>query len=323
MNDTSFANAVAAVRALENSLLTAADIDRLLAVSRSSELADVLVSTGKYSSADMSDVNALIDNELEKTWDFICGYAPDSDALRIMLYRNDFHNLKAALKSLIMNADPFRYFITPTNLDLGELWTCVRSKDFSSLPKNMADAAAETYSVLTETLDGQLADAYIDCAALDAMQRDAARCGSPFMRKYADLITVGCDIKTAYRCAKMGKSQAFAEKAVCGSGELDKASVVSACTRGTESFLSWLSSTAYSEAADMLRESPAAFEKYSDDLIMSLANEARLSAFGIEPLAAYFIAKEAEIRDLRILVTCKECGASNDIITERMRRLYV
>ena len=50
---------------------------------------------------------------------------------------------------------------------------------------------------------------------------------------------------------------------------------------------------------------------------------AALKAFGVEPLAAYFIAKETEIKNLRILVTCKEFGADNDIITERMRKLYV
>ena len=46
-------------------------------------------------------------------------------------------------------------------------------------------------------------------------------------------------------------------------------------------------------------------------------------AFGSEPLAAYFIAKEAEIKNLRILSVCKEFGADKETITERMRKLYV
>ena len=48
-----------------------------------------------------------------------------------------------------------------------------------------------------------------------------------------------------------------------------------------------------------------------------------MTAFGIEPLAAYYIAKEAEIKDIRILTVCKESGADNETITERMRKLYV
>ena len=48
-----------------------------------------------------------------------------------------------------------------------------------------------------------------------------------------------------------------------------------------------------------------------------------MQAFGIEPLAAYYIAKEAEIKDIRILTVCKESGTDNTAITERMRKLYV
>ncbi|MDD6279053.1 MAG: V-type ATPase subunit [Ruminococcus sp.] len=322
-NTTGYATAVAAVRALESSLLSKSDIDRLTAASKKSEIADILTGSGKYTLPDGESIGEFIDSELERVWNFISGYAPGDKALSILLYRNDFHNLKAALKALIMNSEPQRYFITPTNLDLGELCATVTARDFGSLPEYMSEAAEKTYGILTETLDGQLADACVDCAAMRAMQLSAEEAGSGFMKKYAALITVGSDIKTAYRCSRMNKSALFAESAICGSTELDKASLVNASLRGTESFLSWLSSTAYAEAAEKLSESTASFEKYCDDMIISLAEEAKLKAFGVEPLAAYFIAKETEIKNLRILVTCKEFGADNDIITERMRKLYV
>ena len=73
----------------------------------------------------------------------------------------------------------------------------------------------------------------------------------------------------------------------------------------------------------MLKESPAKFEKWCDDIIVELAETSRMQAFGVEPLAAYFIAKEAEIKDIRILTVCKESGTDNETITERMRKLYV
>lgn len=58
-------------------------------------------------------------------------------------------------------------------------------------------------------------------------------------------------------------------------------------------------------------------------MIMEHAESARLQAFGYEPLAAYFIAKEAEIKNIRILTVCREYGADRETITERMRKLYV
>jgi V/A-type H+-transporting ATPase subunit C len=48
-----------------------------------------------------------------------------------------------------------------------------------------------------------------------------------------------------------------------------------------------------------------------------------MQAFGAEPLAAYYIAAEAELKNLRILSVCKESGTDKETMTERMRKLYV
>lgn len=48
-----------------------------------------------------------------------------------------------------------------------------------------------------------------------------------------------------------------------------------------------------------------------------------MRSFGPEPLEAYFIAAEAEQKNLRIISVCKEFGADRETITERMRKLYV
>ena len=48
-----------------------------------------------------------------------------------------------------------------------------------------------------------------------------------------------------------------------------------------------------------------------------------MRSFGTEPLMAYFIAKETEIKNLRILKVCKECNTNKETIMERMRKLYV
>ena len=85
----------------------------------------------------------------------------------------------------------------------------------------------------------------------------------------------------------------------------------------------YIETTHYPEAAALLKESTAQYEKWCDDVLMELAETARVQAFGSDPLAAYYIAKEAEIKNLRILSVCKEFGADKETITERMRKLYV
>lgn len=306
---TEYASAVAAVKAMENMLFTYSDLEQLINAHTQNEF-DALVNT--------KDTGGL-----PEVWDMLRTYAPDSRELEILLYRNDFHNLKAVLKAMISDRQPDGYFIRPSNVAPETLKEAFRTKNTDILPEYMRETASMAYELLTRTLDGQLADTLIDTAALGAMQKSAGDFGGEFIREYVQIITVCADIKTAYRCSIMQKSRAFLESAVCGSDIIDKESLIRAALGGTESLLGFLEHTVYSELARLLKESPAKFEKRCDDMVMELAENARMKAFGIEPLAAYYIAKEAEVKNLRIIAVCRECGADTHTITERLRKLYV
>lgn len=306
---TEYASAVAAVKAMENSLFNRSDLEQLINA-RSKAESETLI-------------NSKNAGTLPEVWEMLRTYAPDSRELEILLFRNDFHNLKAVLKAMISGREPDSYIIEPSNVSPDDLKEAFRKKDMDFLPDYMRETAVRAYEILTETLDGQLADTVIDTACMNAMQKAAESSRNDFMRKYVNLITVCADIKTAYRCSKMNKQRAFLEIAVCGSPELDKESIIRAALGGTESLLSFIEHTEYAELAALLKESPARFEKRCDDLITELAQSARLKAFGIEPLAAYYIAKEAEIKNLRIISVCRESGADRETITERLRELYV
>ena len=313
MNGTKYANAVGAIRAMENSLLSKNDIDQLINARSKAEAQSII------------DSKAASGNEesLDSVWEMLKGYAPECKELEILLYKNDFHNLKAVLKAVISNRDPSNYYISPSNVELQVLADAINSRDYSILPEYMRTAAAEAYELVTNTLDGQLSDSLIDKAAMQAMQKSSKAFGSEFMQRYSRLITVYSDIKTAYRCILQNKSAQFMDTAICGSSELDKESLIRAALGGTEAFFSFLEGTPYSEAASLLKISSAKYEKWCDDVIMELAETARMQAFGPEPLAAYYIAKEAELKNLRILSVCREFGADRGTVTERMRKLYV
>lgn len=311
MSSTKYASAVAAVKAMESSLITQSEFEQLINAKSVVEMEAIL-------SSGASERNSLND-----VWEMLQSFAPDSEELKILLYRNDFHNLKAALKAMLSNREPEQYYITPTNLELDELKSILTSKEYDYLPEYMRETAEQVYELITRTLDGQLSDSLIDSAALSAMQKASYEFGDEFIQKYSQLITVCADIKTAYRCSVMNKSYSFIETAICGSEELDKEALARASQRGTESLFSFLETTPYNEAAEILKSSPAQFEKWCDDIITDHAESARMKSFGTEPLAAYFIAKETEIKNLRILKVCKECKTNKETIMERMRKLYV
>ena len=313
MSGTKYANAVGAVRAMENSLISKSDLERLINAKNIDEIH--LIQSQKCIS--------LQNNALDEVWNMLNEYAPECKELEILLYKNDFHNLKAVLKALISNREPSDYYISPSNVELKALVDSLNNRDYSELPIYMQKTAADAYELLTNSLDGQLSDSLIDKSAIQAMQKSADDFGSDFMKKYSCLIAVCADIKTTYRCIMQKKSRQFMDTALSGSDKLDKNLLINSASEGIEAFFAFLETTPYSEAATMLKESPAKFEKWCDDIIIELAESARTMAFGAEPLAAYYIARETEQKNLRILSVCKEFGADKKTITERMRKLYV
>ena len=306
---TDYANAVAVVRTLESRLFNRHDFDQLINARDGKEFETL--------------INSKDSGNLTEVWEMLRGFAPDSKELEIMLYQNDFHNLKAVLKAMISGREPDKYIIKPSNIDTETLKKAFRSKDMDLLPAHMRDTAVEAYGILTTTLDGQSADTYIDSECLKAMRKSAEKSGNEFVMKYVEMVTVCADIKTAYRCSKMGKDRNFLETAICGSSELDKETLIRVTLSGTENLLNFLDGTQYYELSGLLRENPAKFEKRCDDLITEQVQTAQFKAFGTEPLIAYYIAKETEIKNLRIIKVCRECGADTETIMERLRETYV
>jgi len=64
-------------------------------------------------------------------------------------------------------------------------------------------------------------------------------------------------------------------------------------------------------------------EKLSDNYIMNYVKKSRFVTFGVEPLIGYLVAKESEIRNVRIVMVGKINGISPEIIRERLRETYV
>jgi len=65
------------------------------------------------------------------------------------------------------------------------------------------------------------------------------------------------------------------------------------------------------------------FEKLSDDFVFEIAKRGKYIAFGIEPIIGYIMAKENEIKAIRMIMVGKINEISNDVIKERLRDVYV
>lgn len=329
MKGTDYAYAVARIRANEPSLLTSVDIEQLITAESYQSALGILEGKGWINSENNNDLSDVFKKQINNTWQLLSELSPNISELEFLIVKNDFHNIKAALKKLITSnthgsdINDTDNFITPSTIDKEQIKYAIYNKKFNELPDFASDAVEKTYEVLIRTLDGQLTDIMLDSMALNYTMEKADITENEFIIKMAELICATANIKISVRAVKTGKDKKFLETALCETKTIDKKSLIEATVNGVDELISFISSTHYSEAVDYIEKSATALEKWCDDILISHIENAKYVSLGIEPLIAYYIDKEAEIKNIRIILSCKQNKLPPEAIKERVRKLYV
>lgn len=314
--------AVARVRAKELTLLSKQDIESLLACRTYEDGLHLLA--GKGWKETQKGTEAMLSAEIEETWDTIRELVDDMSVFDVFLYPIDFQNLKAAVKSVVTNSGQHGSLFLPRGtVPVEQMVKAVQTRDFSTLPQRMQSAASEAATILLQTGDGQLCDITIDRAALEAV-RDAGRESKDgLIREYAELTVAVADIKMAVRGQKTGKSAAFMRKMLVACASLDVEALIHAAVAGRDEINAYLLNTRYGQAVEELKKSPSAFECWCDNRIMELIRPQKYQSFTIAPLAAYILARENEIKMVRLALSAKRNHLKESVVRERLREMYV
>jgi len=233
-----------------------------------------------------------------------------------------YHNLKSAIKEIVTgdkHPDTF-YHINPYGAK--HMVKIVTEKNWNDLPEHARKAAADAYNSFAQSRDGQLCDIIVDKASLDAIKKTGEESGEKVVRDYAETTVAVTDIKIAVRCVKTGKSVDFAKMALAKCDTLDVDTLAKAVGGGMEKVVEYIKRSNYKEAAEALAESPSDFECWVDNKMIRTMKPQKTNPFTIGPLFAYVIARQNEIKTVRIVMTGKENGLDADSIRQRVREMY-
>jgi V/A-type H+-transporting ATPase subunit C len=317
--------AVARIRGKENGLFTNAVMEQLLACRTYEEALRFLQEKGWGNPDEPLQADIMLTAENQKTWDTISEMVEDMSVFDVFRLADDYHNLKAAMKLQFTGGkvDPSRLYVSGGTLDVKQIEKAVGEQDFSLLPEHMAEKGAEAYETLLHTGDGQLCDVILDRASLEATYAAGKKSDSQVLQEYAVLTVVAADIKIAVRCGQTGKSLEFIRRALADCSELNTEALAHAALGGTEATVEYLAGTDYKEAAEALKESVAAVERWSDNVMIQHMKPQKYESFTIGPLAAYILARQNEIKCVRMVLSGKLNGLPEQMIRERLREMYV
>ena len=301
--------AVARIRALENSLLTDAAIEQLIACPDVESCLNYLEEKGWGDASCAGDQERILSREEEKIWEVVKDLHIDMEHFDVLALPKEYQNLKAAIKEAVNGPAHSKVYYEDTALDGKTLSDIIKDREFDKLPDGMKAAAMEAYDVLLHTGDGQLCDVIVDKACMEAVLeagRAEGKAGYDVIKAFAEEQAAICDIKIATRAARTGA-----------------ASLAKAASQGEEAVKEYLSTTDYRDAAESLAEGPSAFERWCDDRIIASLQSQKYETFTIGPVIAYVLARQNEIKTVRLVLTGKANGLSDDSIRERVRQMYV
>lgn len=321
MNELKYAYCVARLRANEDKML---DRQKLIKLAHSSNLNEAIDLLNSYGWTDVKgNVSEIIAHQSKALWELLNECVPDKKELDVLCILNDFFNIKVAVKCHFSGEDPFRYYVYPSTLDLQDLTDNINSHSFFSLSPCVGITAEKAYNTACLTENGQSAEIIIDKGAIDCLCDYSKANKNKLINEVCAFLCDTSNIKTAIRINALRKSRDFAEEAIGNCSRLDRNRLIDLSLTDKDGLFDYLLSSDYKEGVLLFQENSALYEKWCDDSVIKLISKAKYTAFGFDPVCAYFFAKQNEIKCVRIVLNAVASGLEPEIIEERLRLLYV
>jgi V/A-type H+-transporting ATPase subunit C len=318
----------ARIRALENTLLSSERLDRMVEAKSADEIFAVLLESGIPVISDgdgRRSTEMTFDNLLAETLKLLDSISPDPALFVYLRYPFDAANLKSALKALFSGREDDGIFFGMGSLSIQDVKNAVEDMDFTKFPEHMCEAAYRATDLYSEKHDPQLIDLVIDNACYADMLACARK--DEFLAK---LLKVRIDLTNLVSCLRFirfghGYDEKFKSTLLPG-GEISEEKLCKAYDGGVKALIELIHYSGCSKLEAQLSGDsiePGQLEKHCDDYFMEILREAKYINFGAGVLAAYYFAREYEVKNLRIIFAGKAAGLTPDEIRERMRAGYV
>ncbi|MBS4008648.1 MAG: V-type ATP synthase subunit C [Clostridium sp.] len=332
-NNDRYAYAVGRIRAMETRLLDRGKIDRMVEARSAEEALKVLGESeyGEYL-ADLGSVHQfekMLDAELRRIYLELRKISPVPELINLFAKKFDYHNLKVLIKANKL-AEKRDELLVPEvgNIPLAELIRAVADDDYRNLPALMRQAAEKLSELLRLDPDPQLVGLLLDRAMYQELEDAVDAQKSRFLKGYFTSLVDLLNIKTFLRVRRANRPKDFLQQALLPNGDVDMSKLVQ-LVEPLEVLVDRLMFSPYAQVVEegvqtyQKTDTLTRYEKLADDHLIKYAKQAKYVTFGPEPIIGYLLAKESEIKMIRIIMVGKINQLPTEEIKERLRDVYV
>ena len=328
IKENDFLSISARVRVLENRLLTAERMERMIDAKDAGDAAKVLGECGYPDLPEVtpSALEAMLAQAQAALFEDM-GKAVGNDALiDVFRCKYDYHNAKTLVKAEALKLNQDRLLLGGGRYAPAALAEDYRREDLRACDETFREAVGQAREVLGSSGDPQQADFILDRAYFKELAALAEQSGSGFLAGYVSTLIDSANLRAAVRAARLDKAGEFLRQVLVEGGSVSPDEI--ARVKGTELGKVFRDTTfkAAAEAGAALAVPNGGaltdFERLCDDAVMDYLAKARMIPFGEQPVVAYLYAREAEATAIRIILTGRMAGIDGSTIRQRLRRAY-
>jgi len=333
MNRSDFIQGVTRTKVIETRLLSQDKINRMIE-SNDVEEALRLLNESEYSDSFKgvlvsADYEKILSNELIRIYDLMRDVSADPVVVDLLALKYDYHNMKVMVKEKIYEKDLSDLYISVSVLAPDFMKEAYTTQDFRQISKEFKTAIDAVEEDFEKSSDPQRIDFIFDEYYFKHLYNMAKSTKTELFVNYVQDMIDFTNVASLIRLKKQNKDIEFCKDVILENGNIKKDDILAAFNDSIDDMMDRFKDSKISNSLikglDSYKEtsSLSILEKYKDDYLMDLNKASKYINIGPEPIFSYIVAKETEIKTLRIILVAKLNNLSPDVIRERVRELYV
>lgn len=333
MSSQNYAFAVANIRSHEKKLVTKNQLERIMDAPNPSSFFDALSETAyaKFFQdfKKPSDFQKIISLELADTKKLLSKVAPYPEKLDWLWLKYDFANLKYAIKAYLAQKE-----IAEDELnDLGsikneEIIKYLGENDKGHIDQSFLKVIDEAKEIFEKEKNPHAIDVFLDKKYFEFLEKEISKVKS---KNICNLIRSKIDLynlKLLIRYKYLKKERKDFDTSLVDGGHIEKEYISQAFDKSWEEIPKIIKLDRYDlilkAGIKYLTDSSSymVFEKLSYEHMMDELRFARYESFGLEPIVAYWLAKDNEAKVLRTVMVSKIGNIKRELIHEQIHKLY-
>ena len=341
-NQEEYAFANGRIKKLEKGLLTKDLLDRMIKSTDTISAIKILMegNLNNYS----FDLNNPENYEDSLNRELLSSYNIIKDISKVSTFnflyftfasKYDFHNIKILIKSKYLKEDVSDKLISPIGtINIKKLNLAIIDEKYEDLPNSFEFLIKKIFLEYSKFKDPEIIDFILDKERYVMIfnkikEVEVIETEKNFLKRFIKINIDLNNIISSIRAKIRGEEKIFLKNFLISEGDFNIKNIVAVYDSPLSSWPEKLVYTDYKNVIELgikyfqKNNSLMELEKLRDNFIINFTKVGKLITFGIEPLVGFMVAKENDIKNIRIILSGKLNKLLPSTIKESVRDTYV